>query len=87
MSMIEIKNVSKWYGPVQVLNDCSVNIDKGDVVRFEGNVVMNLVMDTPAPPSQPEAEAEPEASNEEASPPPPTRSVKPHSSRKHGGTK
>ena len=32
MSMIEIKNVSKWYGPVQVLNDCSVNIDKGDVV-------------------------------------------------------
>jgi glutamate/aspartate transport system ATP-binding protein len=30
--MIEIKNVSKWYGPVQVLNDCSVNISKGDVV-------------------------------------------------------
>ena len=30
--MIEIKNVSKWYGPVQVLSDCSVNIDKGDVV-------------------------------------------------------
>jgi glutamate/aspartate transport system ATP-binding protein len=30
--MIEIKNVSKWYGPVQVLNDCSVNIHKGDVV-------------------------------------------------------
>ena len=30
--MIEIKNVSKWYGPVQVLNDCSVKIDKGDVV-------------------------------------------------------
>ncbi|MFT3813574.1 MAG: amino acid ABC transporter ATP-binding protein [Acidovorax sp.] len=30
--MIEIKNVSKWYGPVQVLNDCSVSIDKGDVV-------------------------------------------------------
>jgi glutamate/aspartate transport system ATP-binding protein len=30
--MIEIKNVSKWYGPVQVLNDCSVNIKKGDVV-------------------------------------------------------
>lgn len=30
--MIEIKNVSKWYGPVQVLNNCSVNIDKGDVV-------------------------------------------------------
>ena len=30
--MIEIKNISKWYGPVQVLNDCSVNINKGDVV-------------------------------------------------------
>ncbi len=30
--MIEIKNVSKWYGPVQVLNECSVDIDKGDVV-------------------------------------------------------
>jgi glutamate/aspartate transport system ATP-binding protein len=31
-SMIEIKNVSKWYGPVQVLTDCSVTINKGDVV-------------------------------------------------------
>ena len=31
-AMIEIKNVSKWYGPVQVLTDCSVNINKGDVV-------------------------------------------------------
>ena len=30
--MIQIKNVSKWYGPVQVLNDCTVNVDKGDVV-------------------------------------------------------
>src|ERR1700741_1234058 len=30
--MIEIKNVSKWYGPVQGLNDCSVSIAKGDVV-------------------------------------------------------
>ena len=30
--MIQIKNVSKWYGPVHVLNDCTVNIDKGDVV-------------------------------------------------------
>ena len=30
--MIEIKNVSKWYGPVQVLNDCSVSINMGDVV-------------------------------------------------------
>jgi glutamate/aspartate transport system ATP-binding protein len=30
--MIEINNVSKWYGPTQVLQDCSVRIDKGDVV-------------------------------------------------------
>jgi glutamate/aspartate transport system ATP-binding protein len=30
--MIEIKNVSKWYGPVQVLTDCSVIINPGDVV-------------------------------------------------------
>jgi glutamate/aspartate transport system ATP-binding protein len=30
--MIEIKSVSKWYGPVQVLTDCSVTINKGDVV-------------------------------------------------------
>ncbi len=30
--MIEMKNVSKWYGAVQVLTDCSVNINKGDVV-------------------------------------------------------
>jgi glutamate/aspartate transport system ATP-binding protein len=30
--MIEMKNVSKWYGPVQVLTDCSVSIAKGDVV-------------------------------------------------------
>jgi len=30
--MIQIKDVSKWYGPVQVLNNCSVEIAKGDVV-------------------------------------------------------
>jgi len=30
--MIEIKNASKWYGPVQVLQDCNVSINKGDVV-------------------------------------------------------
>ncbi len=34
--MIQIKNVSKWYGPVQVLNDCSVSINKGDVVVVAG---------------------------------------------------
>ncbi len=30
--MIELSNVSKWYGPTQVLTDCSVTINKGDVV-------------------------------------------------------
>ena len=30
--MIEIQNVSKWYGPFQVLADCTTSIDKGDVV-------------------------------------------------------
>ena len=30
--MIDIKNVSKWYGSFQVLTDCSTTIHKGDVV-------------------------------------------------------
>ncbi|MEH3086219.1 MAG: amino acid ABC transporter ATP-binding protein [Xylophilus ampelinus] len=30
--MIELKNVSKWYGSFQVLNDCSTSIQKGEVV-------------------------------------------------------
>ncbi len=30
--MIEINNVSKWYGQFQVLTDCSTQITKGDVV-------------------------------------------------------
>ena len=30
--MIELKNVSKWYGSVQVLTDCSTQISKGEVV-------------------------------------------------------
>jgi glutamate/aspartate transport system ATP-binding protein len=30
--MIKIENISKWYGSVQVLNNCSVTISKGDVV-------------------------------------------------------
>jgi len=29
---IEIRNVSKWYGSIQVLNDCNLSVDKGDVV-------------------------------------------------------
>ena len=32
MTMIAIKGVSKWYGAVQVLDNCSVNINRGDVV-------------------------------------------------------
>jgi glutamate/aspartate transport system ATP-binding protein len=30
--MIEMKKVSKWYGKVQVLNNCSTSISKGEVV-------------------------------------------------------
>ena len=30
--MIEIDNVSKWYGDFQVLNDCSTGVGKGEVV-------------------------------------------------------
>ena len=30
--MIDIKNVSKWYGSFQVLTDCSTSINKGEVV-------------------------------------------------------
>jgi len=30
--MIEIKNISKWYGNFQVLTDCTTRINKGDVV-------------------------------------------------------
>src|SRR3954464_11147177 len=30
--MIEIENVSKWYGSFQVLSDCSTRVARGDVV-------------------------------------------------------
>ena len=30
--MIEVKGISKWYGKVQVLNNCSTSIKKGEVV-------------------------------------------------------
>ncbi|MET0962618.1 MAG: amino acid ABC transporter ATP-binding protein [Noviherbaspirillum sp.] len=30
--MIELKNVSKWYGQFQVLTDCTTSVAKGDVV-------------------------------------------------------
>jgi len=32
MAMIEIKNISKWYGQFQVLTDCSTKVEKGEVV-------------------------------------------------------
>jgi glutamate/aspartate transport system ATP-binding protein len=32
MAMIEIKGVSKWYGPKQVLVDCTTQVEKGEVV-------------------------------------------------------
>jgi glutamate/aspartate transport system ATP-binding protein len=32
MSMIEFKNVSKWYGAFQVLKDCTTKVEKGEVV-------------------------------------------------------
>ncbi|WP_184050788.1 amino acid ABC transporter ATP-binding protein [Paraburkholderia sp. MM5384-R2] len=30
--MIEMRDVSKWYGPIQVLDGCSLSISNGDVV-------------------------------------------------------
>ncbi len=30
--MIEIKNISKWYGATQVLKDCTTRVEKGQVV-------------------------------------------------------
>ena len=32
MAMIEVRNVSKWYGDFQVLKNCSVSVEKGEVV-------------------------------------------------------
>lgn len=32
MAMIEIKNISKWYGNFQVLKNCTVDVEKGEVV-------------------------------------------------------
>jgi glutamate/aspartate transport system ATP-binding protein len=34
--MIKIENVSKWYGPTQVLKDCTAEVDKGEVVVICG---------------------------------------------------
>ena len=32
MPMIEIRNVSKWYGSFQVLTDCTTSVEKGEVI-------------------------------------------------------
>jgi len=32
MAMIEMKNVSKWYGSFQVLKDCTTQVEKGEVI-------------------------------------------------------
>ena len=32
MAMIEIRDVSKWYGQFQVLTDCTTNVEKGEVI-------------------------------------------------------
>jgi glutamate/aspartate transport system ATP-binding protein len=32
MPMIEIQNISKWYGTFQVLTDCTTNVDRGEVI-------------------------------------------------------
>ena len=34
--MIQITNLSKWYGEFQVLGDCSIAVDKGDVMVICG---------------------------------------------------
>jgi len=34
--MIEINNISKWYGSFQVLKNCSMRVDKGEVVVICG---------------------------------------------------
>ena len=36
MAMIELSNVSKWYGSFQVLKNCSTRVDKGEVVVICG---------------------------------------------------
>src|SRR5471032_2605029 len=35
-NMIEITNLSKWYGQFQVLSDCSTSVKKGDVMVICG---------------------------------------------------
>src|SRR5439155_2615195 len=32
MPMIELKDVSKWYGSFQVLTDCTTSVERGEVI-------------------------------------------------------
>src|SRR5437867_11157423 len=32
MPMIELKDVSKWYGTFQVLTDCTTSVERGEVI-------------------------------------------------------
>ena len=34
MPMIEIRDVSKWYGSFQVLTDCTTSVEKGEVIEL-----------------------------------------------------
>src|SRR5262249_47866265 len=36
MPMIAVSKVSKWFGATRVLNECSVDVDKGEVVVICG---------------------------------------------------
>ncbi len=57
---IEIKNVSKFYGPQKALNDVSFNINKGEIVGFlgpngAGKSTMMKIITCYIPPSRGEA--------------------------------
>src|SRR5258706_11477935 len=36
MPMIELKDVSKWYGSFQVLTDCTTSVERGEVIVVGG---------------------------------------------------
>ena len=38
MAMIEIRNVSKWYGSFQVLTNCTTSVEKGEVIEQGKNI-------------------------------------------------
>ena len=51
--MIEMRDVSKWYGPVQVLDGCSLSNSKGDVVVVCGPSGSGKSVDFPYGPHPP----------------------------------